>query len=58
MSQLSSELELSITRAINRHYKKNPNLRVSHIRSALKKVDKTLLEMLAKANPKKWRRFK
>jgi hypothetical protein len=50
-----SELELSITRAIDRHYKKNPALRVSHIRAALKNVDRMLLTMLVEAEPRKWR---
>lgn len=53
--QKPTELELSITRTIDRHYKKNPNLRVSHIRTALKRVDQTLLTMLSKSAPKKWR---
>lgn len=52
---MTPELELSITRAIDRHYKKNPRLRVSHIRAALKQIDRILLDALIKSAPKKWR---
>ena len=55
MSKKPTELELSICRTIDRHYKKNPNVRMSHIRAALKSVDRTLLEMLSKVR-KKWRK--
>jgi hypothetical protein len=48
-------LEEQITRTIDRHYRKHPKVRVSHIRTALKNVDRLLLRMLAKVAPKKWR---
>lgn len=53
MAKKPTPLELSITRAIDRHYRKDRGLRVSTIRQALRDVDRTLLVMLT--TPKKKR---
>lgn len=54
----SKELEAALAKTIDRYYKKNDDLRVAQIRAALKGIDKLLLTMLSKSNPKKWRTAK